>query len=65
MTGPLAGVRVVEAANVVAGPTAGQVLADFGADVIKIEHPARGDDLRHQGKQRNGVGLWWKPLCTR
>ncbi len=62
MTGPLAGVRVVEAANVVAGPTAGQVLADFGADVIKIEHPARGDDLRHQGKQRNGVGLWWKVI---
>lgn len=46
---PLAGIRVVELARVLAGPWAGQMLADLGADVIKVENPAGGDDTRHWG----------------
>jgi crotonobetainyl-CoA:carnitine CoA-transferase CaiB-like acyl-CoA transferase len=46
---PLAGVRVIELARILAGPWAGQFLADLGADVIKIEHPEGGDDTRHWG----------------
>ena len=46
---PLAGIRVIELARVLAGPWAGQMLADLGADVIKVEHPDGGDDTRHWG----------------
>jgi crotonobetainyl-CoA:carnitine CoA-transferase CaiB-like acyl-CoA transferase len=60
--GPLAGVRIIELANIIAGPTAGQILGDFGAEVIKIEHPDGGDGSRRQGRQKNGVPLWWKIL---
>ncbi len=45
-----------------AGPLACQVLADFGADVIKVEHPVRGDSMRGHGRQRDGCGLWWKMI---
>ncbi len=58
-TGPLAGVRVVDCSTVLAGPLACQVLGDFGADVIKVEHPTAGDPLRTHGASREGVGLWW------
>jgi formyl-CoA transferase len=42
--------------------TVGRFLADFGAEVIKVEHPANGDHLRHFGPQKDGTGLWWKYL---
>ncbi|MEN9895143.1 MAG: hypothetical protein RIR97_995, partial [Pseudomonadota bacterium] len=48
-TGPLAGIRVIELARVLAGPWAGQMLADMGADVIKVENPDGGDDTRQWG----------------
>ncbi len=58
---PLKGVRVIELARVLAGPWAGQLLADLGADVIKIENPDGGDDTRHWGPPfvtgRNGENL--------
>ncbi len=59
-SGPLCGVRVLDASTVLAAPLACQVLGDFGADVIKIEHPLRGDSFRSHGPSRNGLGLWWK-----
>lgn len=59
--GPLAGVRVIDASTLFAGPLAATILGDFGADVIKVEHP-RGDPVRHHGHERNGVNLWWKML---
>ncbi len=49
MTLPLAGLRVLELARILAGPWAGQLLADLGADVIKVERPEEGDDTRHWG----------------
>ncbi len=58
-TGALSGVRVVDAATLIAGPMVATVLGDFGADVIKVEHP-RGDPVRTHGHQKDGVGLWWK-----
>ncbi|MFN8534299.1 MAG: CoA transferase [Dehalococcoidia bacterium] len=56
---PLAGIRVLDAATILAGPLMAMYLGDFGADVIKIEHP-RGDSLRTHGHTKDGHGLWWK-----
>ncbi len=49
MPAPLHGLKVLELARVLAGPWAGQVLADLGADVIKVERPGAGDDTRAWG----------------
>jgi formyl-CoA transferase len=60
MTGPLAGVRVVELGQVIAGPFCGQLLGDYGAEVIKIEPPGTGDVLRQWGRtDMTGDSLWW------
>ena len=56
---PLKGLRVIDASTVIAGPTIGMQMGDFGADVIKVEHP-RGDVLRNTGDMKDGVGLWFK-----
>ncbi|MDE0120382.1 MAG: CoA transferase [bacterium] len=61
MNGPLQGVRVVDIATLFAGPTAATILADYGASVIKVEHP-RGDPVRDHGLSKDGVPLWWKIL---
>jgi crotonobetainyl-CoA:carnitine CoA-transferase CaiB-like acyl-CoA transferase len=61
--GPLAGVRVVEFGQLLAGPYAGTLLGDFGADVIKVEMPGSGDAMRDWGRLRhNDHSLWWSIL---
>ncbi|CAI9415972.1 CaiB/BaiF CoA transferase family protein [Nocardioides sp. T2.26MG-1] len=62
MTGPLAGLRVVDAATLFAGPLAATYLGDFGAEVVKVEHPRRPDAARGHGQVKDGQGLWWKTL---
>jgi crotonobetainyl-CoA:carnitine CoA-transferase CaiB-like acyl-CoA transferase len=62
MAGPLEGVRVLDAATLFAGPLAATFLGDFGADVVKIEHPRRADAARGHGASKDGIGLWWKTL---
>jgi crotonobetainyl-CoA:carnitine CoA-transferase CaiB-like acyl-CoA transferase len=59
---PLEGLRVVDASTILAGPLCCQILGDFGADVIKIEHPVQGDAMRGHGHQKDGVPLWWKEI---
>ncbi|SHG70832.1 Crotonobetainyl-CoA:carnitine CoA-transferase CaiB [Jatrophihabitans endophyticus] len=57
----LAGVKVLEVATLFAGPLAATLLGDFGADVVKIEHP-KGDPVRHHGAAKDGIGLWGKVI---
>jgi crotonobetainyl-CoA:carnitine CoA-transferase CaiB-like acyl-CoA transferase len=56
---PLRGVKVVELGSVIAAPYAASLLAEFGAEVVKVERPDGGDALRHMGARANGVALWW------
>jgi crotonobetainyl-CoA:carnitine CoA-transferase CaiB-like acyl-CoA transferase len=57
----LEGIRVLDASTLFAGPLAATILSDFGAEVVKIEHP-RGDPVRHHGYSKDGIPLWWKML---
>ncbi|MFH0176747.1 CaiB/BaiF CoA transferase family protein [Streptomyces cacaoi] len=61
-TTPLHGVRVLDLATLFAGPLAATMLGDFGAEVIKVEHPTQPDPSRGHGPSKDGVGLWWKLL---
>ncbi|MGW5327293.1 CaiB/BaiF CoA transferase family protein [Streptomyces sp. NPDC004014] len=60
--GSLGGLRVLDLATLFAGPMAATLLGDFGAEVIKVEHPVRPDPSRGHGPAKDGVGLWWKVL---
>jgi formyl-CoA transferase len=63
--GPLAGLRVIELGTLLAGPFCGQLLGDFGAEVIKIEPPGQGDPMRVWGREKaHGKSLWW-PVVAR
>ena len=58
--GPLSGLKVLELGQLIAGPFAAKTLADFGADVIKIEPPGTGDPLRQWRLLHNGTSVWWQ-----
>ena len=59
-TGPLQGLKVVEMGTLIAGPFCGQILGDFGADVVKIEDPGTGDPMRQWGRSLpKGLSPWW------
>ncbi len=58
--GPLSGLRILDIATIVAGPLAAGLLADLGADVVKVEKPGTGDALRALAPHKDGVPLWWK-----
>ena len=63
--GPLSGVRVVELGTLIAGPFAGRVFADFGAEVVKVEQPDRGDPLRRWGLTADGTDSLWHLVQSR
>ena len=58
--GPLQGLRILDLSTVIAGPYASTLLADLGAEVLKVELPGTGDGLRALAPHKNGVPLWWK-----
>ncbi|WP_207762576.1 CaiB/BaiF CoA transferase family protein [Niveispirillum lacus] len=63
--GPLTDLRVIEMGQLLAGPFCGQLLADFGAEVIKLEQPGSGDPMREWGREKpHGKSLWW-PVVAR
>ena len=63
--GPLAGLRLIEMGTLLAGPFCGQLLGDFGAEVIKLEPPGQGDPMREWGREKShGMSLWW-PVVAR
>jgi formyl-CoA transferase len=63
--GPLTGLRLIEMGQLLAGPFCGQLMADFGAEVIKVEQPKVGDPLREWGREKaEGKSLWW-PIVAR
>jgi crotonobetainyl-CoA:carnitine CoA-transferase CaiB-like acyl-CoA transferase len=62
-SGPLRGIRVVDAATLAAGPMVATAMGEFGADVVKVEQPGVGDPLRTWGDRKNDVGLVWKSMA--
>lgn len=65
MPGPLADLRVIETGVLLAGPFCGQLLGDFGAEVVKVEQPGTGDPMRQWGREKpHGQSLWW-PVVAR
>lgn len=58
----LAGLRVLDVSTILAGPLCCRILGDFGADVVKVEHPNGGDNMRGHGHSKDGVPLWWKEI---
>jgi formyl-CoA transferase len=63
--GPLAGLRLIEMGTLLAGPFCGQLMGDFGAEVIKVEPPGQGDPMREWGREKaHGMSLWW-PVVAR
>ncbi|MFF7311094.1 CoA transferase [Streptomyces sp. NPDC008137] len=62
MPAPLTGLRVLDLATLFAGPLAATLLGDFGAEVVKVEHPSKPDPSRGHGPSKDGFGLWWKTL---
>ena len=63
--GPLAGLRLIEMGTLLAGPFCGQLMGDFGAEVIKVEPPKQGDPMRVWGREKaHGMSLWW-PVVAR
>lgn len=62
MTAPLDGLKVLDISTLFAGPLAATFMGDFGADVVKVEHPTRPDAARGHGPAKDGVNLWWKTL---
>ena len=62
--GALKGLRVIEMGQLIAGPFCGQLMADFGAEVIKLEPPGKGDPMREWGHEKpEGVSLWWSVIA--
>ena len=59
-SGPLSGLKVLELGQLIAGPFAGKTLADFGAEVVKIEAPGAGDPLRKWRMLKDGTSVWWQ-----
>ncbi len=63
ISGPLQGLSVIDLSTVLAGPLTAQMLGDYGADVVKVEHPRKGDSFRNHGAHHRGVGIWWKTVA--
>lgn len=61
-TAPLVGVRILDLSTMIAAPLTTSLLADLGAEVVKVEHPDKGDHVRSFGTQSQGEGLYWKTL---
>lgn len=61
--GPLVGLKVLDIGTMIAGPMAATFLADFGADVIKVEHPVYGDPMREWAPIKENKSLWWKVIA--
>ena len=61
-TGPLSGIRILDAATFLAAPYAASLLSEYGAEIIKVEQPA-GDHMRELGPFRGDVSIWWKVIA--